>query len=75
MIHDPSEMTVNRRNVFIIRAVMGVLFGIFLSKVFYPRAPLIFLIGLCAALVVLAYVTEYLRQRSKEKSIGGPKQH
>ncbi len=54
---------------------MGVLFGIFLSKVFYPNAPLIFIIGLCAALVVLAYVTEYLRQRSKEKSIGGPKQH
>ncbi len=53
---------------------MGVLFGIFLSKFFYPNAPLMFIIGLCAALVVLAYVTEYLRQRSKEKSIGGPKQ-
>lgn len=53
---------------------MGVLFGVLLSKFFYPKAPLVFIIGLCAALVVLAYVTEYLRQRSKEKSIGGPKQ-
>lgn len=52
---------------------MGVLFGIFLSKFFYPNAPLIFIIGLCSALVVLAYVTEYLRQRSKDKSAGGPK--
>jgi F0F1-type ATP synthase assembly protein I len=66
-------MTVNRRNVFIIRAVMGVVFGIFLSKFFYPKAPLIFIIGLCAALVVLAYVTEHLRQRSKDKSIEGRK--
>lgn len=53
---------------------MGVLFGIFLSKVFYPNAPLIFIIGLCAALVVLAYVTEHLRHRSKDKSVGSPKQ-
>ena len=67
-------MTVNRRNVFIIRAIMGVVFGILLSKFFYPQAPLLFIVGLCAALVVLAYVTEYLRQRSKEKSIGEPKQ-
>ncbi|MEJ2154789.1 MAG: hypothetical protein P8X96_05610 [Desulfobacteraceae bacterium] len=64
----------NRYYVFIIRAIMGVLFGVLLSKFFYPKAPLVFIIGLCAALVVLAYVTEYLRQRSKEKSIGGPKQ-
>ncbi len=64
----------NRNYVFIIRAIMGVLFGVLLSKFFYPKAPLVFIIGLCAALVVLAYVTEYLRQRSKEKSIGGPKQ-
>ncbi len=64
----------NRRNVFLIRAIMGVLFGIFLSKFFYPNAPLIFIIGLCAALVVLAYVTEALRRRSKDKSVGGPKQ-
>lgn len=63
------EMAVNRNYVFIIRAVMGVIFGIFLSKFFYPNAPLIFIVGLCSSLVVLAYVTEYLRQRSKQKSM------
>ena len=62
----------NRSNVFIIRLIMGVLFGILLSKFFYPNAPLVFIVGLCAALIVLAYVTEYLRRRSKEKSLGGP---
>ncbi len=71
---DPNhmEITVNRRIVFLIRAIMGVAFGIFLSKFFYPKAPILFIIGLCSALVVLAYVTEYLRQRSKHKSLGGP---
>jgi ABC-type Mn2+/Zn2+ transport system permease subunit len=53
---------------------MGVVFGIIMSKFFYPQAPLLFIVGLCAALVVLAYVTEYLRQRNKEKSMGDPKQ-
>jgi ABC-type Mn2+/Zn2+ transport system permease subunit len=49
---------------------MGAVFGIILSRFFYPNAPLVFIIGLCAALVGLAYVTEYLRQRSKAKSEG-----
>lgn len=65
------EMIVNRKSVFFIRLVMGVFFGILLSKFFYPKAPIVFIIGLCAALVVLAYVTEYLRLRSKQKSMGG----
>ena len=54
-----------RYQIFIIRAVMGILVGVFISRLFYPRAPLIFTIGLCAVLVALAYFTEYLRQRKK----------
>jgi membrane protein implicated in regulation of membrane protease activity len=65
------EITVNRGFVFLIRMVMGAAFGVFLSKVFYPKAPIVFIVGLCSALVVLAYVTEYLRRRSKQKSMGG----
>lgn len=60
----------NKKQTFIIRAVMGAVFGIILSRFFYPNAPLVFIVGLCAALVGLAYVTEYLRQRSKAKSEG-----
>jgi hypothetical protein len=68
------EMTVNQRNVFIIRVIMGIFFGIILSKFFYPKAPLVFIIGLSIALVGLAYLSQYLRRRSKAKSKGGPQQ-
>lgn len=53
--------------IFIIRAVMGVVFGVILSRFFYPNAPLIFIILLCVILVGLAYLTQYLRQRKKER--------
>lgn len=49
--------------VFIIRAVLGVLFGVLISRIFYPRAPIYFTIGLCVVLVALAYLTHYLRGR------------
>jgi hypothetical protein len=52
--------------VFFIRAIMGVGFGVLLSRFFYPDAPLIFIVGLCAALVALAYLSEYLRGRRKK---------
>jgi uncharacterized membrane protein HdeD (DUF308 family) len=53
--------------IFIIRAIMGVVFGVILSRFFYPNAPLIFIILLCTILVGLAYLTQYLRQRKKER--------
>jgi uncharacterized membrane protein HdeD (DUF308 family) len=53
--------------IFIIRAIMGVVFGVILSRFFYPNAPLIFIIFLCIILVGLAYLTQYLRQRKKER--------
>jgi uncharacterized membrane protein HdeD (DUF308 family) len=53
--------------IFIIRAIMGVVFGVILSRFFYPNAPLIFIILLCIILVGLAYLTQYLRQRKKER--------
>ncbi len=61
-----------RIQVFIIRAVMGTLLGVIVSRFFYPHAPLLFIVGLCAALVVLAYVTEYLRLDSKRKARMNP---
>jgi uncharacterized membrane protein HdeD (DUF308 family) len=53
--------------IFIIRAIMGAVFGVILSRFFYPNAPLIFIILLCMILVGLAYLTQYLRQRKKER--------
>ncbi len=57
-----------KSRVLIIRAILGVGFAVVLWRLFYPQAPVVFVIGLCAALVALAYLTEYLRNRSKAGS-------
>ena len=53
--------------IFVIRALLGIVFGVVLSRFFYPDAPLVFIIGLCAILVGLAYLSEYLRKRKKSR--------
>jgi hypothetical protein len=62
------ELKVIKSQVFVIRAILGVGFGVVLWRLFYPKAPVGFVIGLCATLVALAYLTEYLRNRSKTRS-------
>lgn len=57
-----------KSRIFIIRSILGVGFGVVLARFFYPEASVIFVLGLCAALVALAYLTEYLRNRSKARS-------
>ncbi|MFZ1983041.1 MAG: hypothetical protein WAU91_01430 [Desulfatitalea sp.] len=51
--------------IFMLRAVLGVVFGILLMRFFYPNAPIAFIALLCAILVGLSYLTEYLRRRKK----------
>ena len=51
--------------IFIIRAILGVVFGVVLSRFFYPDAPLVFVIGLILVLVGLAYLVEYLKNRKQ----------
>jgi hypothetical protein len=57
-----------RTYVLIIRVILGAGFGVVLSRFFYPNAPLALAVGLGAGLVALAYLTEYLRKRSKARS-------
>jgi ABC-type Mn2+/Zn2+ transport system permease subunit len=57
-----------KNQIFIIRAILGVVFAVVLARLFYPEASVIFVVGLCVALVALAYLTEYLRKRSKARS-------
>ena len=57
----------NNLHIMVIRAVLGIVFGVLLSRFFYPDAPLVFIVGLCAALVGMAYFTEYLRNRRKDR--------
>jgi uncharacterized membrane protein YoaK (UPF0700 family) len=50
----------------IIRAVLGAVFGVVLSRFFFPNAPVHLVVMLCLILFGLAYLTEYLRQRKKK---------
>lgn len=52
--------------IFVIRLLLALVFGVFLSRIFYPKAPLAFVIALVLVLVGLAYLTEYLRNRKKD---------
>jgi uncharacterized membrane protein HdeD (DUF308 family) len=58
-------VTVHTYRIFIIRAILGIVFAVILWRLFYPQAPFIFIVGLCLILVGLAYLVEYLRQRKK----------
>ncbi|MFO7714643.1 hypothetical protein [Desulfosarcina sp.] len=54
-------------HVFIIRAVLGAGFAVILSRLFYPEANTIYVVGLGVILVGLAYFAEYLRNRKKQQ--------
>lgn len=62
-----------RIQVLVIRLILGAGFGVVLSRFFYPDAPVTLAVGLGAGLVALAYLTEYLRNRSRARS--GKKQN
>ncbi|MEJ2037334.1 MAG: hypothetical protein P8X55_00180 [Desulfosarcinaceae bacterium] len=53
--------------VLVLRGIMGIVFGVLLSRFFFPNAPLAFIIGLCVVLVGMAYFTEYLRNKKKNR--------
>lgn len=54
-----------RMHVFIIRAALGVFFGIIVTRLFFPQASTLFVVGVCVILVAMAYVTESLHGRKK----------
>jgi NhaP-type Na+/H+ or K+/H+ antiporter len=51
--------------IFVIRAIMGIVFAILLTKFFYPNAPFLGTAGFAVGLVGLAYITEHFRKRKK----------
>ncbi|BBO81201.1 hypothetical protein [Desulfosarcina ovata] len=53
--------------IFIIRAILGAVFAVVLSRLFYPDANLIYVAGLGVILVGLAYFAEYLRNKKKQQ--------
>ena len=57
----------NQLQIFFIRAVLGAVFAVVLSRMFFPDANLYFVIGLGVVLVGLAYVGEYFRVKRTNK--------
>jgi hypothetical protein len=57
----------NQFHVFIIRAILGAVFAVILSRLFYPQANIVYVAGLGVILVGLAYFAEYLRNRKKQQ--------
>ena len=55
----------DRIQIFVIRAILGGVFAVVLSRFFYPEAKLPYVLGLGVILVGLAYFAEYLRQRKR----------
>ena len=54
----------NRLNIFAIRAVLGAVFAVILSRSFYPQANFAYVIGLGIFLVGIAYIMEYFRKKT-----------
>jgi hypothetical protein len=54
-------------NVFVVRAILGIVFAAVLSRFFYPGTKIAYVIGLAVFLLGMAYFFEYLR-KNKTKS-------
>ena len=49
--------------IFVIRAIIGLVAAVFLTRMFYGRIDPLYIAGLAIILVGLAYFSEYLRKR------------
>jgi hypothetical protein len=56
----------NPFQIFVIRAIIGLLFAVLLTRMFYGRIDPIYIAGLAIILVGLAYFSEYLRKRREK---------
>jgi len=53
----------NQFQIFIIRAVIGAVFAVVLTRMFYGKVHIAYVVGLAIIMVGLAYFAEYLRHR------------
>ena len=55
----------NQFQIFVIRAIIGLVFAVVVTRMFYGRINPVYVAGLAVILVGLAYFAEYLRKRRK----------
>jgi putative effector of murein hydrolase LrgA (UPF0299 family) len=56
----------NQLTIFFIRTIIGLVFAVILTRMFYGRIDPIYIAGLAIILVGLAYFSEYLRKRREK---------
>jgi uncharacterized membrane protein HdeD (DUF308 family) len=56
-------LSVTRFHIFVIRAILGLVFAVIATRMFYGEVAISYVIGLAIILVGLAYFAEYLRHR------------
>ena len=56
---------VNQFNIFIIRAIFGAVFAVVLTRMFYGKVAIVYVVGLAVFLVGMAYIMEYFRKKRK----------
>ena len=54
-------------SIMIMRVILGVVFAFFLVRFFYGRVEPIWVVGLAIFLVGMSYITEYFRNRKRDK--------
>ncbi len=52
--------------IFMIRIVMGIVFAILATRLFYPDSGMVTVMAVTAVLVGMAYILENFRKRNKE---------
>ena len=57
----------NNLNIMAMRVILGVVFAVVLTRMFYGRVELGWVVGLAIFLVGMSYVTEYFRNRKRDK--------
>jgi len=55
----------DRFHIFVVRAILGMVFAVVLSRFFYPDTRMIYVIALGIFLVGMAYFFEYIRENKK----------
>ena len=53
----------NQLSIFIVRAVVGLAFAAIVTRIFFGRIDLVYVVGLAIIMVGLAYLAEFLRKR------------
>ena len=65
VVYNKRGNRLDRFYVFVVRAILGIVFAVVLSRFFYPDTNIIYIIALGIFLVGMAYFFEYLRENKK----------